>query len=177
MQWKTWANLVTGLGFILIGLYVWAYTNEHGLHALLFLALAGISDLLDGYLARRLNQISSIGAILDPLRDRLLLVAILGNVLVVYSSTLIWELALIIGWFELVIMLINFIRGLPQPVHVLGKVRNAVHIGSGALLLGSYYAYPFLLKGSDDILLALMAFVSGAACVSYAFFHKKIPAL
>lgn len=45
--------------------------------ALLVLALSGISDYLDGKLARRWNQISSLGRILDPAADRLYILSTL----------------------------------------------------------------------------------------------------
>ena len=46
---------------------------EHYRWALLILVLAGLSDGIDGLLARKLNQKSSIGAYLDPIADKLLL--------------------------------------------------------------------------------------------------------
>ncbi|MDR3413506.1 MAG: CDP-diacylglycerol--glycerol-3-phosphate 3-phosphatidyltransferase [Formivibrio sp.] len=69
------------------------YQNEIG--ALLF-ALGGITDWLDGYLARRWNQTSSFGAFLDPVADKLLVAAAL-ILLVELSRAPAWLAAIIIG--------------------------------------------------------------------------------
>jgi len=62
--------------FIIEVLYYTENGNEvHRLMALLAFAVASVSDALDGYLARRYNQHSELGRILDPLADKLLLVA------------------------------------------------------------------------------------------------------
>ena len=79
MPWNT-PNLLTLLRIVLIPLFVMAYyipahwANE--LAASLFI-LAGVTDWLDGYLARRLNQFSAFGAFLDPVADKLMIAAAL----------------------------------------------------------------------------------------------------
>ncbi|HHH40233.1 MAG TPA: CDP-diacylglycerol--glycerol-3-phosphate 3-phosphatidyltransferase [Sedimenticola sp.] len=68
-------NLLTLLRIILIPVFVvifylpWAWAWQ--VCALVF-ALAGFTDWLDGYLARRLNQVSAMGAFLDPVADKLM---------------------------------------------------------------------------------------------------------
>lgn len=69
------------------------YQNEIG--ALLF-ALGGITDWLDGYLARRWNQTSSFGAFLDPVADKLMVAAAL-ILLVELSRAPAWLAVIIIG--------------------------------------------------------------------------------
>jgi phosphatidylglycerophosphate synthase len=53
-----------------VGYFIW---NEMHSHAMLFFTYAALTDLLDGYIARRMNQCSETGAILDPIADKLLL--------------------------------------------------------------------------------------------------------
>ena len=71
-------NLLTFLRIALIPLFVAVfylpYTWAHAFSALIF-ALAGLTDWLDGYLARRLNQESAFGAFLDPVADKLMVAA------------------------------------------------------------------------------------------------------
>ena len=75
-----WANLITYFRMLLIPMVVLSYYSElqyaNMLAAMLF-ALASLSDWLDGYLARRLNQTSEFGAFLDPVADKLLVVTVL----------------------------------------------------------------------------------------------------
>lgn len=62
--------------FIVQLLYYRSSGNEsHRFYALLCFALAAISDGVDGYIARRYNQRSELGAVLDPLADKVLLVS------------------------------------------------------------------------------------------------------
>ena len=78
----TTANKVTILRILLIPFFVvqvlYYVKNGNELHrllAILSFAVAAICDGVDGYIARRYNQRSELGAILDPLADKLLLVS------------------------------------------------------------------------------------------------------
>lgn len=74
---KSIPNILTVFRIILVGVYV--YFFMHGQYALSIAAyaVAFFSDVLDGYLARRNNWITKIGKVLDPLADKLLLLAVL----------------------------------------------------------------------------------------------------
>jgi CDP-diacylglycerol--glycerol-3-phosphate 3-phosphatidyltransferase/cardiolipin synthase len=63
--------------------------------AIAILCAAGISDWLDGWLAKRLGQQSRIGAILDPVCDRLFVVPVLATLVLVYGLP-VWKLAILI---------------------------------------------------------------------------------
>ena len=79
MQWNT-PNLLTLLRIVLIPLFVLVYYLPspwgHEVATWLFV-LAGITDWLDGYFARRLQQFSPFGAFLDPVADKLMVAAAL----------------------------------------------------------------------------------------------------
>lgn len=68
-------NLITLFRFLLVVPVVLLLVWGHHAGALLCFALAGLSDGLDGYLAKRYGWTSRVGAVLDPLADKLLLVA------------------------------------------------------------------------------------------------------
>jgi CDP-diacylglycerol--glycerol-3-phosphate 3-phosphatidyltransferase/cardiolipin synthase len=95
-------NLVTLSRIILIpllvGLYylpdTWISGPGRNLGATLVFILAGITDWLDGYLARRLNQMSAFGAFLDPVADKLIVVGAL--VVLLYLNRVDMLVALII---------------------------------------------------------------------------------
>jgi cardiolipin synthase len=108
--------------------------------ALAVLMLSGFSDWADGVLARKLNQISPLGALLDPLADRLYILAtLLGLVL---RSVIPWWLAAVLIGRDLALLLTVPAlrrRGLTAlPVHYLGK----------AATFNLLYAFPLLLIGS-----------------------------
>ena len=78
-------NLLTWLRILMIPLFVgifylpdaWLPMHQKNLIATLLFALAAITDWLDGYLARTLNQASAFGAFLDPVADKLMVAAAL----------------------------------------------------------------------------------------------------
>lgn len=69
--------------------------NNHWLALLIFL-MAAMTDLLDGYLARRWNQITTVGMLLDPVADKLLVSAALISLVHIHSVPA-WMAVLIIG--------------------------------------------------------------------------------
>src|SRR5262245_9561674 len=77
----TWANAFTALRIALIPFFAWAWRARENERALSLFLAAAATDLVDGFLARWLNQKSRLGALLDPIADKLLmLVALLVGV-------------------------------------------------------------------------------------------------
>jgi cardiolipin synthase len=74
MQARDIPNLITVFRFLLVTPVVWAMLDDRFGLALLLFGIAGLSDAIDGYLAKRNNWSSRLGAIMDPLADKLLLV-------------------------------------------------------------------------------------------------------
>src|SRR5215218_6070631 len=78
-------NLLTWLRIVLIPLFVgifyfeksWVSEPNQNLVATIIFTAAAITDWLDGYLARKLNQTSAFGAFLDPVADKLMVAAAL----------------------------------------------------------------------------------------------------
>lgn len=68
-------NILTVLRILLVPLFVIFLIRNLNGYALLVFVLAGVSDGLDGLIARAMNQRSELGAILDPIADKLLLTA------------------------------------------------------------------------------------------------------
>ena len=68
-------NLLTIIRIILIPIFIIALSAEKYIFAWMIFAAAGITDALDGFLARILRQRSWLGAFLDPLADKLLLIS------------------------------------------------------------------------------------------------------
>jgi cardiolipin synthase len=68
-------NIITVFRFLLVPPLILLLLRQHFGLALLVFGIAGFSDALDGYLAKRFNWSSRLGALLDPLADKLLLVS------------------------------------------------------------------------------------------------------
>lgn len=68
-------NVITVLRMLLIPFIVYLLFERRYGAALLLFAAAGVGDLLDGFIARRFKQISRFGAVLDPIADKLTLLA------------------------------------------------------------------------------------------------------
>jgi cardiolipin synthase len=91
--WLTLPNLVSVVRLALLPLFFWLLfdTNHRALAAWL-LATLGATDWIDGFLARRLHQVSNVGKILDPVADRVLVVC--GLLAVAAAAGVPWWFAL-----------------------------------------------------------------------------------
>lgn len=119
-----------------IGYYLWRGDARSTLICLILLAIAGITDGLDGYLARRLNQVSNFGIALDPVADKILAGAVVV-MLIFYRDFPLWLAVLIIGRDVLILLAGMYLvkeRRLVLPSSITGKYAFAAI----AFLLGSY---------------------------------------
>jgi cardiolipin synthase len=149
-------NVVSIVRLAGVPLFLWLILGpEADGWALVVLMLSGVTDYLDGFLARKLNQTSQLGAILDPVADRLY---ILSTVVGFAARDIIpiWLAVLLPLRDALLWVLVPFLRtrGYSSlPVHFLGKAATA------ALL----YAFPLLLLGDGEGVVATLAKVFGWA--------------
>ena len=73
-------NIITSIRFLLVPIYILVFysdMNNSLLYATLIFALAGITDMLDGYIARKYDLITKLGTVLDPLADKLMQLTVL----------------------------------------------------------------------------------------------------
>lgn len=75
MKWRYIPNLLSLFRILLVPPAVWALVHAAYGAALTLIAVAGVTDALDGFLARRYQWTSRLGSILDPLADKLLMAA------------------------------------------------------------------------------------------------------
>jgi cardiolipin synthase (CMP-forming) len=69
-------NLITLARILLVPVVVWAIASGEMLIAFMLFLAAGVSDAVDGFLAKRFGMTSELGAFLDPLADKVLIVSI-----------------------------------------------------------------------------------------------------
>ena len=64
-------NVISMFRLLLIPVFIWSYLIiENYLFAVILLAVSGISDIVDGFIARRFNMVSDVGKVLDPVADK-----------------------------------------------------------------------------------------------------------
>jgi CDP-diacylglycerol--glycerol-3-phosphate 3-phosphatidyltransferase len=129
-NWITFSRLL-GLPFLLYGLYN-PTPQAKWICLAIFLVAAG-TDWLDGYLARKLNQISDLGKFLDPLVDKLLVLAPL-LVLIELGQVPAWGVFLILAR-ELAIAGWRVNQTTITGANIWGKLKTVSQIGAIALLI------------------------------------------
>ncbi len=149
-------NLLSVVRILLVPLFLWlVLVPEADELALGVLVVSGITDYLDGKLARSFNQMSKVGAILDPVADRLFILAVVIGLAL--RDIIPWWLAIILPLRDVFLFgLVPFLRtrGYSSlPVHFLGKAATA----------GLLYAFPLLLLGDGRGTVADLAQVFGWA--------------
>lgn len=92
---KNIPNILTIARFFLIPVILFFLFQENYLLAVIFLTISGITDILDGWIARKFNLISNFGKLIDPLADKLTQISILGS-LVIKNIIPFWILVIVI---------------------------------------------------------------------------------
>lgn len=152
----TLPNVLSALRLLGVPLFLWLIlVPEADGWAVVLLAVAGFTDWLDGYLARRWHQITRVGQLLDPIADRLYILATLVGLLI--RGIVPW-------WFVVILVSRDLILGIALamlkrrgvtglPVHFLGKAATFCLL----------YAFPLLLLGDATGWPADVARVAGWA--------------
>lgn len=147
-------NVISLARLLGVPLFLWlVLVPQADWWALGVLALAGISDWLDGKLARALNQTSRLGIVIDPAADRLYIWAALVGLTVREIIPLWLALALVSRdlLFALLLLVLRHYGYGPPPVHFIGKTAT----------LCLMYAFPFLFLGDQAGTIALVSKIIG----------------
>ncbi|MBG6224029.1 cardiolipin synthase [Arthrobacter sp. CAN_A2] len=132
----TLPNLITIVRFLGVPLFVWFITQQRYGAAVITLVVVGSTDWVDGYLARRLNQVSVVGKWLDPVADRTALIVVAVTFVIdgIAPAWLVWTI--VIPDLILIINALVLFRGpLHLPVITVGKIRTALLLVGAPLLL------------------------------------------
>jgi cardiolipin synthase len=124
-------NLLTMFRFLLIPVYLVVFFSElpgRMYWALGIILLAGLTDVVDGYLARRNKQVTQLGIMLDPLADKLMMIAVFLSLLI--SGKISFWAAAAILFRDLAMILCSAVfhlRGKKTvPANILGKLTTAM---------------------------------------------------
>lgn len=149
-------NLLSMARLAGVPLFLWLVLGPEadGL-ALALLMVSGATDFLDGYLARKLDQYSRLGEILDPVADRLYILAVVIGLAL--RDIVPWWVAIILPLRDLLLW------GLVPMLRTRGYSALPVHFLGKAATFNLLYAFPLLFIGDGDGDVARVATVFGWA--------------
>jgi CDP-diacylglycerol--glycerol-3-phosphate 3-phosphatidyltransferase len=139
--------------------------------------LAALTDWLDGYVARRRQQITALGKLMDPVADKLLVIAALIS-LVQMDRAPAWLVAVIVGREFAVTGLrsIAETRGVTIPVSPLGKFKMVCEVVAILLLiLGQDHLQGFVVLGTVALWVAVVAAILSGVDYYRRFDHLANP--
>jgi cardiolipin synthase len=127
-SWATVPNVLSALRLATVPIFVTLFIAGHTDAAVILYGCAAWTDFFDGWLARRLGQVSELGKLLDPLADRVFILAL--AVMLVIRGTLVWWLAAAIIVRDVLVLAVYPLierRGLARiPVNLVGKAATAL---------------------------------------------------
>ena len=151
----TLPNVLSVLRLVGVPVFLWAILAQHDAIALAALMFSGVSDYLDGKIARHFGMVSRVGQLLDPLADRLYIATTLFGL--AWRDIIPWWLVLVLVTREVLLaVVLSVLKRYGQtglPVHFVGK----------AATFNLLYAFPLLLLGDGESTFAQWALPIGWA--------------
>ncbi|HEY3679947.1 MAG TPA: CDP-alcohol phosphatidyltransferase family protein [Bradyrhizobium sp.] len=151
-------NIITLGRILLVPFIVWAIASNQLEIAFAIFIVAGVSDAVDGFLAKRFNMSSELGALLDPLADKALLVSIY-MALGIWGAIPRWIVILVVSRDIMIVgaVIVSWLFGKPIPMKPLmvSKLNTVAQVAFAALVLGSV-GFGFEPKPYDLVLMVLV---------------------
>jgi len=162
-------NLITILRLILVPGVVLAMMQGRWDWAFAGFAVAGASDGVDGFIARRFDQRSRLGGYLDPMADKLLLVSVFV-VLGVAGELPLWLVILVVSRDALIVLAVLLSSVMAQPVEMkpllVSKANTAVQLLLAAFVLGEL-AFGIDMGAIRPALIILSGLLTVASAAAY----------
>lgn len=162
-------NLITILRFLLVPVVVLAMLQSRWEWAFTGFIVAGVSDAVDGFIARHFNQRSRLGAYLDPMADKVLLVSVFV-VLGIIGELPLWLVIAAVSRDALIICAVLLSTVMGQPVEMrpllVSKANTAIQIILAALVLGAL-TFDLHLDPVRTFLILLSGLLTVASAAAY----------
>ena len=162
-------NIITIMRFLLVPAIIWALLSGEMAWAFALFLIAGISDGVDGFIARHFNQQSRLGAYLDPVADKLLLVCVFV-VLGLMGELPLWLVVLAVSRDALIIVAVMLSTVMGHPVTVkplfVSKANTAVQIILAAVALADL-AFVLDLATVRGVLVVVSGLLTVASAAAY----------
>lgn len=137
----TLPNLITIGRLILVPLVILMIINQRWQAAFALFVVAGVSDALDGFLAKRFGMASELGAYLDPVADKALIVSIYITLAMV-GAIPVWLVILVVSRDLMIVsaVILSWVMARPVTIapFVVSKLNTAAQLVFAALVLGSH---------------------------------------
>jgi cardiolipin synthase len=168
-------NLITVARILMVPVVVWAIAQRQMQIAFLLFLAAGVSDAVDGFLAKRLGMASELGAHLDPLADKALIVSIYVA-LGITEAIPRWVVILVVSRDILIVGGVMFAWFLDKPMKVkpllVSKLNTAAQIVFATLVLAAL-AFGFAGPAEQLAQTALMWLVAALSLLSVGFYTRE----
>ena len=155
-------NIITLGRILLVPIIVWAIASNQMEIAFAVFVIAGVSDGVDGFLAKRFNMASELGAMLDPLADKALLVSIYVA-LGIWGAIPRWIVILVVSRDIMIVsaVILSWLFGKPIPMKPLmvSKINTVAQVALAAVVLASL-AFGFGPGPYDVILMGVVTVFS-----------------
>ncbi len=162
-------NTITILRFLLVPAVVLAMLKARWEWAFAGFILAGVSDALDGFIARTFDQRSRLGAYLDPMADKVLLVSVFV-VLGIVGELPLWLVVAAVSRDALIVCAVLLSTVMGQPVEMrplaVSKMNTAVQIVLAAMVLGEM-AFGLALAPLRGVLILASGLLTVASAAAY----------
>ena len=164
-------NLISIFRLLIVPLIVWLLSIQEFSIAFWLFLVAGISDGVDGFIAKKFNQASDLGAHLDPIADKVMLVAVF-LALGIQGLLPIWLVILAISRDLLIVgaVILTWVIDQPIPMKPLmvSKVNTVAQIALICVVMWAM-AFEQSLGVSLNVLIALVAGLTIVSTVAYIF--------
>ncbi|OPH83191.1 CDP-alcohol phosphatidyltransferase family protein [Nitrobacter vulgaris] len=162
-------NIITLGRILLVPVIIWAIASNQMEIAFAIFVVAGVSDAVDGFLAKRFNMASELGALLDPLADKALLVSIFVT-LGILGAVPIWLVILVVSRDIMIVgaVIVSWLFNKPVPMKPLlvSKLNTGAQVGFAALVLAAL-GFGFDSSPYDTLLMVAIAVLT---LVSVSFY-------
>ncbi|MCX5922572.1 MAG: CDP-alcohol phosphatidyltransferase family protein [Candidatus Dependentiae bacterium] len=175
----TWSTGLTLVRMALVPVIVVAIFKAYWGSALVLFLLAGVTDMLDGYLARRFNQQTLLGAALDPIADKLLVLSCFFTLATVQSplGTIPFWFVVLIACKELLIvvgalMIYRYKGSIVIKPTMFGKTAGVLQMGCVIGIVACYF-FNWMSIAVYYSVLSIVAFLALGALVQYSMIALK----
>lgn len=165
-------NLITIGRIMLVPALVWAIAAGEAAVAFALFVIAGLSDAVDGFLAKRFGMSTKFGAFLDPLADKALIISVFVG-LGIAGAIPLWLVVLVVSRDILIIGAVTLALLVGKPVKIrplyVSKLNTVAQIVFASLVLGSL-AFDF---NAGPLQTVLMFVVATLTLVSVGFYTRE----